>query len=375
MKKGQVYWITGLHGSGKTTLGTALYYDLREQQDNVLILDGDVLKNFVGDVVGYTTEARRARAMRYAHICKILADQGMCVIICTISMFDEVRSWNRKHISGYIEVFLEVSPDVLKKRDEKELYLQYGEMQFPEDSDLVLHNDFNMPITFFVDQIKKIVPRNEEDFARDRNYWNRYYSERNDMISSPSLFAMSIAEELAPQKSILDLGCGNGRDSFFFLDRGLYVTGIDASDSIINELREKTKNNDKALFVCDNFVKCTALFQRKYDYIYSRFTLHAITEKQEEELLVNIFDALKPSGKLFIEARTIHDDLYGKGEMVAENSFYYDGHFRRFLDPSVIEKKLIGIGFEIMSVHESKGFSKTEKSDPTLVRIIAKSPI
>lgn len=50
VQKGRVYWITGLPGSGKTTIGTALYYDLREIQDNVIILDGDILKYFVGDV-------------------------------------------------------------------------------------------------------------------------------------------------------------------------------------------------------------------------------------------------------------------------------------------------------------------------------------
>ena len=375
MQSGRVYWITGMHGSGKTTIGTALYYDLRERQDNVLIIDGDVLKSFVGDVVGYTSEARRARALRYAHICKILVDQGMCVIICTISMFDEVRNWNRKHISGYIEIFLDTPPEILKKRDESELYRQYGLAQFPKEPDLIIHNDYSVPISVFVEQIKAIEPRNEEDFDRDRRYWNQYYNENHKESMDPSSFAVTIADELEANKSILDLGCGNGRDSLFFLERGLYVTGIDASDSVIKALKTKTEKNENAIFCCDNFVKCSALFQRRYDYIYSRFTLHAITEEQEDELLLNVFDALKPQGKFYIEARTVHDDLYGKGKVVARNSFYYDGHFRRFLDSSVIEKKLIEIGFEIVILQESKGFSKTETSDPVLVRIIAKKPI
>lgn len=48
VKNGRVYWITGLPGSGKTTVGTALFYRLREQNDNIIILDGDILKQFVG---------------------------------------------------------------------------------------------------------------------------------------------------------------------------------------------------------------------------------------------------------------------------------------------------------------------------------------
>ena len=83
MKKGRVYWITGLPGSGKTTLGTNLYYKLRESNDNIILLDGDILKEFVGDKVGYSSEERLIRARKYSNICKILADQGMWVIICT----------------------------------------------------------------------------------------------------------------------------------------------------------------------------------------------------------------------------------------------------------------------------------------------------
>lgn len=44
MKKGTLYWITGLSGSGKTTIGTALYYRLKNEQDDLVILDGDILK-------------------------------------------------------------------------------------------------------------------------------------------------------------------------------------------------------------------------------------------------------------------------------------------------------------------------------------------
>ena len=46
MKKGIVYWITGLAGSGKTTIGNALYYKLRKYS-TVVLLDGDILKNII----------------------------------------------------------------------------------------------------------------------------------------------------------------------------------------------------------------------------------------------------------------------------------------------------------------------------------------
>lgn len=62
MEKGILYWITGLSGAGKTTVGNALYYELRKYKDNVVILDGDILKRLVGDSLGYSKEDRKKRA-------------------------------------------------------------------------------------------------------------------------------------------------------------------------------------------------------------------------------------------------------------------------------------------------------------------------
>ena len=52
MGKGTLYWITGLSGAGKTTIGNALYYELKKKQDNLIILDGDILKKLVGNSLG-----------------------------------------------------------------------------------------------------------------------------------------------------------------------------------------------------------------------------------------------------------------------------------------------------------------------------------
>ena len=65
---GRVYWITGLSNSGKTTIGTALYYDLKKKGKNVVILDGDLLKAISSgsEEVAYTENDRRIRARRYS---------------------------------------------------------------------------------------------------------------------------------------------------------------------------------------------------------------------------------------------------------------------------------------------------------------------
>ncbi|MBR1761281.1 MAG: adenylyl-sulfate kinase [Schwartzia sp.] len=376
-KAGRVYWITGLKASGKTTIGTALYYALRKEHDNVLILDGDILKQFVGDTFGYADDERLARGRRYSQLCKLLADQGIIVVICTIAMFHEIREWNRTHIKGYVEVFVDTPVKLMEQYDKSGLYsceeilANYKKAQLPLHADITLRNDGTQSVANMVRDILAVTPKTEDDFARDHLYWNQYYMKRPKILGKPSNFAMDIADGLVHGKQLLELGCGNGRDSLFFMKRGLYVTGVDASDEAIRSLQVTVGDSDKAMFICDDFVKCRAVFQRQYDYIYSRFTLHAITDEQEDELLRNIKDAMFGGSKLFIEARTIHDDIYGKGTEVAPNTYIYEGHFRRFIDPKTLENKIIRFGYKILSLEEDRGFSKTEQSDPILMRIVA----
>lgn len=372
MDNGRVYWITGLSNSGKTTVGTTLYYELKKIKSNVAILDGDLMKEIASgtETAGYTKNDRIIRGRRYSQMAKLLADQGIWVIVCAIAMFDEIRDWNRENITGYVEIFLNTSNEILKKRDKKGLYQKIDGVEFPKNPDMVFENDGNEPIREIVNKIMSYTPKNEEDYDRDREYWNSYYKNIQGKENKPSNFAVEVENRLITNAHILELGCGNGRDSLYFISKGHNVIGIDGSNTAIEILNNITSDVSGALFVCENFVKCKTLYQMQYDCIYSRFTLHAITEEQEDELLSNVRGALNKGGFFCIEARTIHDDIYGKGREVAHNAFIYNNHFRRFIDVDKFKNKLNRMGFHIISIEESKGFSRTEDSDPFLMRCI-----
>lgn len=382
MKNGVLYWITGLSGAGKTTIGNRLYYELKQQKDNVVLLDGDILKGIVGDELGYSEGDRRKRAFRYARICKTLADQGIIVICCTIAMFDDVREWNRKNNKAYVEVFLDVPMEVLIERNQKGLYSRYqaGEISdiagmdvaadFPKNPDLVIKNDGSINIRTCVEQILSVPVTLSEEFKRDTEYWNAYYSQRPD-INAPSLFAKEVGKELQKSKTILELGCGNGRDSIYFSKLGLNVTAIDASDGAIRMLKQEN-NEDNICFICDDFVSSPAIFSGQYDYVYSRFSLHAINEEQETETLYNVHKVLKKGGRFFVEVRSVNDELYGLGKKAGENAYVYNGHFRRFVEMGRLVEKMRGVGFGIFSAAEERGFAPFGDSDPPVIRIIAK---
>lgn len=145
----KVYWLTGLSGAGKTTIGRLWCEKLRVAGETVVFLDGDELRQVFGDDLGFTEADRRRSAMRNARLCALLAKQGITVVCCTISMFDSVRDWNRKNIPGYFEVYVKASMETLRRRDQKGLYSSdrqdvagvHFQVEEPKAPDLILEND------------------------------------------------------------------------------------------------------------------------------------------------------------------------------------------------------------------------------------------
>lgn len=117
-----VYWITGLSGAGKTTIGKLFYQRLKHDFPNTVFLDGDILREVFGADMGYSEAERRKCAMRYARLCAMLQKQDLNVVCCTISMFDDVRAWNRRNICNYKEIYIKVTMETLYRRDQKGLY-------------------------------------------------------------------------------------------------------------------------------------------------------------------------------------------------------------------------------------------------------------
>ena len=121
---GCVYWITGLSGAGKTTLSRRLSALFRTKNQSVVVLDGDEMRNVLAgsDSTGYRRDDRLALGHRYARLARYLGGQGINVVVATISMFDEIYQWNRAHMTQYIEIFLDVPLEELRRRNSNFVY-------------------------------------------------------------------------------------------------------------------------------------------------------------------------------------------------------------------------------------------------------------
>ncbi|HEV8130453.1 MAG TPA: adenylyl-sulfate kinase [Acidobacteriota bacterium] len=119
---GWVFWITGLSGSGKTTIGHLVFQQLRSRCAPSVFLDGNLLRDVFENDLGYSLEERKQCARRYCRLSRMLAHQGLHVVVATISMFHQCRRWNRKHIPNYYEIYLRAPLDSLTKRERGEFY-------------------------------------------------------------------------------------------------------------------------------------------------------------------------------------------------------------------------------------------------------------
>lgn len=120
MTESKTIWLTGLSGSGKTTIGIIIAKELSRP---TYILDGDILRTGLNNNLGFSPDDRKENIRRAAEVCKILNNIGITVIACFISPYKEDRQMAKKIIGdNFLEVYISTPLEECEKRDVKGLY-------------------------------------------------------------------------------------------------------------------------------------------------------------------------------------------------------------------------------------------------------------
>lgn len=121
-KTGMTIWLTGLSGSGKTTIGQEVTNALLKQGCKVELLDGDIVRTKLTKGLGFGKADRDENIRRIGFVSHLLTKHGVIVVVAAISPYREIRQEVRKLIGNFMEVYVNAPLDVCEQRDVKGLY-------------------------------------------------------------------------------------------------------------------------------------------------------------------------------------------------------------------------------------------------------------
>lgn len=122
-----IIWITGISGSGKTTIANEMISRYKKYLPNLINIDGDIVRQFFEYNLGFEENDRIKQIKRIQKICKFLEKQGLILIVSALYSNYNLMKWNRENFINYYEIFLDASLNLVKKRDPKNLYKNYKE--------------------------------------------------------------------------------------------------------------------------------------------------------------------------------------------------------------------------------------------------------
>jgi len=123
-QKAKVLWLTGLSGSGKTTIAKVLEKKLHQQGFLTQLLDGDNIRTGINNNLGFSEQDRTENIRRIAEVSKLFLNCGVITINCFVSPTEQIRNQAKAIIGqeNFIEIFVNTPLEVCEARDTKGLY-------------------------------------------------------------------------------------------------------------------------------------------------------------------------------------------------------------------------------------------------------------
>lgn len=213
----------------------------------------------------------------------------------------------------------------------------------------------------------------------DKTYWDGFYSTNCHGIKNQSTFAEFIYNNYIKQYNntnvflrIADIGCGNGRDSKYFANKGNILHSVDQSN--VNHVHENIKmnNNSDAVEYLNQYISKSLV-----DIVYMRWFLHALPYDVGEQIFEGAVNNLKPNGLICIEVRSIEDKNLLNTSIYDDTDKSYKTSHKRW---PYTKSRLLQLGrkygcdVEILEQGKYSPNPDTETPDPLLIRAVFKKP-
>jgi adenylylsulfate kinase-like enzyme len=163
-KKGILFWITGLSGSGKSTIASLIKDRIEKKYGPTIIMSGDDLR-YITNFLKYEKKDRLEFSKTKLKFYKFVTDQKINLIFSTISLFESVRRENKKHILNYVEIFIKADVKTIIKNNKKKLYKKKEEKiwgvnikaEFPKKPLIQVESNFKTPLKTVSNNLIKLI--------------------------------------------------------------------------------------------------------------------------------------------------------------------------------------------------------------------------
>ena len=199
-------------------------------------------------------------------------------------------------------------------------------------------------------------------------YWEKFYKNIRKKRLPQSRFANFVLKRINRNCTLLDFGCGDGRDTFFFSKYLKKSIGIDSCKYII---KENNLIKNKKIFFLNYNIKNKNLYpnlkkliyNKSNNIVYARFFLHSLTNTEIKFFFLIAKKIIKKNGRIFVEYRTEKDK---------KNKKIFKNHYRNFINPKNLENILIKLNLKSIFFKEGKGMAKYKNEDAFVARHIIK---
>ncbi len=201
-----------------------------------------------------------------------------------------------------------------------------------------------------------------------KKLWEKNWENRRGLLSASNFAIRSHKFIEKKHRKLLDLGCGNGRDSFYFAQKGLQVTAVDWSKNCLDQLFELSKKKNVKIKVVHQSIPQLKIKQNSIDVVYAHLSLHYFDNKTTKNIFNKIYRALRKNGLFFLKCKSTEDELYGKGRKLEDNMYVFKNHIRHFFDKDYTRTQLEK--FQIIKMRKTSSTYHNYKS--SFIEAIAK---